>query len=927
MLAAHSAPEHFLSENTVRFINGLASGHPLLITFAARFLRDRDWQLDDKGFESLIRGEHATGITDEVINRICQSLQTSQRELLYRLSLAIGFLKEVVALELAGVDPAIDRPRECLAALIGAWIQREAKNKLAISPLVRGIASGNLSDATRMQCHVTLGDSITRSPMGAWDANIAIGHFVQAREFDRAGILFLLLLDRLRVWQVLPELRSVISMWCDLSLPEQMDLGLRIKIRSMQFWVFPKYGKSDDFVLSDLDDLMDAVTKEHAWSAQIVASLAALFLAARDYPRTIRYLTRSFAVLRDADIRPNGLRLPEGKQPVELLWTVIVNITNVMHVEQWITAFESLSADERRIVTESRDATLGCVVFADRLMLVEMRKPANEQDWTSVLKALQRLQASAEEFGWEHLAASALKSEVNVHGEFLKNVEICESQVRAFVDDDSRGQQAKSLVSGMYGKMLAGSGEHDKALPWLEIAIHTPTRDLAHDQMMTLLAAAKSCAASDREGAIRYAQGAADIARMDRALPDVEATKAFGELAIAVVSRNPTREGAIQAYPAWSEAAERMLLTAKRDNEWKDSFVLFGHIHSYLVQLATIGKPPEQSLDGGPYAPPQQGMFFTSHPQRIDYYRDEHVAGNMWFMSQYARSAHDEKSASEWARRATDAIDGMPQTHVTASIRSEMIPDLLNADEFAEAMDAGIGGSEAMVAVKEVAEKQQEAIPHDTPLESLVAQLSSEGRKSADRFVIISAVVPAFLRIGCIAMSDRATANIFAAQTAALSRQASEGATDRRFFLGSAQILDKISDEATLHAFRELAHSFDTSQYQELRVLGYLASTLAADPKSAFAAQLASMQTVFSWYPPDSATHTKLLVPYIETFWTTSFRERRFQFRSPSLIEQELASATTADRTRKVRAILHAVRPGVRTVGLDDSLEWLDRDE
>lgn len=927
VLVAHGAPVLFASEGTVNFINGLASGHPLLLTLASRFLRDAMWELDDKAFESLIRGDHAAGIADEVINRICQTLEVSQRELLYRLSLGIGAVKDSVAIELAGVPPTIDRPHECLATLVGAWIQRETSQRLVVSPLVRSIGSHNLSEATRRKCHVILGESIAKSPMDPWDAEIAIAHFVQASEFDRAGILFLMLLDRLRVWKPVPELRSVLSLWCDLPLPAQMDLGLRIKIRALQFWVFPRYAKSDDFVLSDLDQLMGEVSSDEAWSAHIVASLAALFLATRDFPRAIRYLIRSLTVLRHADIKSSELMIPRGKLPVELLWAVIVNISESQHLVQWLAACDELTAAERKVVIESKDAALGCVVLADCLMLKEMKRPTGEQNWSGVLESIQHLYVYAERVGWGHLAACALKSEVNVHGEFLKDVEVCDSNVATFVSDETRSQQARSLVAGMYGKMLAAAGKHDEALPWLERAIVAPLPQLPHDQMMTLLAAAKSSAPTDQGAAVGYAQGAAEIARQNRGISAIEATKAFGEHAIAVVSRNPTRDGAICAYPAWSEAARSMLVDAKRDDQWKDIFVLFAHIQNYFVQLPIFGEPPDRSVDGSPYATPRQGMFFTSHSQRIDHYRAEHIAGVLWFMSQYAWSAGDEESAAEWARRAIDATDCMPHSHVTASIKRDTIPDLLCGNAFADAMDAGIRGSESMVVQMEVVKVKPAAIPHDVPLDDLVAQLSDSGRKSVNRFAVVNAIIPALLRIAYVAMSDRETASDFATQMAALCRQSAKSTGDDQFYLGSASIFDEVSGDATVRDFYRLSNSFDASEYRELRVVGYLASTLAGQPEPAFRAQLAVMETVFSWYPPDSVVHAKLLLPYVDAYWRTIFQEKRFQFRSPSLVEQELANASAVKRPQRVRAILRAVKPAFSIGGLDDGLKWLERDD
>lgn len=105
-----------------------------------------------------------------------------------------------------------------------------------------------------------------------------------------------------------------------------------------------------------------------------------------------------------------------------------------------------------------------------------------------------------------------------------------------------------------------------------------------------------------------------------------------------------------------------------------------------------------------------------------------------------------------------------------------------------------------------------------------------------------------------------------------------------------------------------------------------LGSSLHGNVDEAFSAQLATMEGLFAWYPPDSPTHHQLLLPYIERFWTMAFCEARFQFRSPSLVETELAQARNSPASKRVRAILRAVRLGVNVRGLDQALLWLASD-
>ena len=228
VLSAHGAPQTFLSNATVRLINGLSSGNSLLVTLSARYLLSKNWELGDAELDSLLQGDHTAGIADEVLVRIGSSLDTAQRDFLYRLALSVTAIEDTVAVQLAEVPPSISKPQECLATLMGAWVQRPAERMVTVSPVARSVAHGNLDKTTKRLCHRTLGTGITSQVMDPWDAQIAIGHFVSAEEFDLAGSLFLSLLEELRRRPYVSAYKSLLAMWAETSLPDRMHIGIRL---------------------------------------------------------------------------------------------------------------------------------------------------------------------------------------------------------------------------------------------------------------------------------------------------------------------------------------------------------------------------------------------------------------------------------------------------------------------------------------------------------------------------------------------------------------------------------------------------------------------------------------------------------------------------------------------------------------------------
>ncbi len=169
--------------------------------------------------------------------------------------------------------------------------------------------------------------------------------------------------------------------------------------------------------------------------------------------------------------------------------------------------------------------------------------------------------------------------------------------------------------------------------------------------------------------------------------------------------------------------------------------------------------------------------------------------------------------------------------------------------------------------------------------------------------------MPALLRVATISIEDSVRALDEAQQLGSLCRQMSHGSVEPKYWDGAAKIYEAVGDSEDTQAILKLAHTFDADTWQELRVMGYLAVSVTGDLEAAYNTQLASMQVLLSWYPGNSSTYAKVLLPFIEQYWGKSFRTQRFGFRSPSVVEPSLQQAQDAAPELRVRVILKALRP------------------
>jgi hypothetical protein len=685
LLQIHGAPAEFLTDVRIKLILGLTFGHPLLATVAAQYLRDTHWNTSK--LMDLVNQQHAATIADETLNRLQITLSEAQRELLYRMSLALGAIHDDVVVQLGRVEVEIPRPRETLASLIGAWSQRESPQTSRVSPLLLGLAKPSLPESTFKGCHSVLATDILNKPLSPWDAQDAITHLIQADEPNHAGLVFQSLLERINTWEVSEELRPLLLIWQSTSLPEGMYCGLKLIIRTLQFLVLPKYGVSDRYVLEDLDLLMETLVEEDAASAYVVASFAVLFLSQRDFGRSIRYYQLAMQAIAASQFDVSEIDVLGKGHPAEFIWLPILHIESHEDLCLWQEAFDSLDSSQQRAVIGCADAILGGIILSDRLILIEAEKPDASRDWATVLNQLEEMQVWAEAKGWDYLVACILKARVNVHGEQLRKPDAILAEVKAFCDDASRACSSKSIVAGMYGRECAGVSKFDDALPWLEYASQHPVAGIGHNQLMSHLAAVLCYGSLGRFDAARdEGRLAIEFVEQDQSIDDVEAMKTYGEVAIATLKGEETKEAALAAYPIWNRAVTRMFSAERRDDNWKDNFVVFSHVHSFLVNVATTGKKAEFASDGSEYVAPYLGMFFKTAKGRLELYHDDSVPSVLWMHSVFARLAGDHAGSEEWLTKADQAIADGPITYTSAAIRGDMVPHLLIAGKYAEAI-------------------------------------------------------------------------------------------------------------------------------------------------------------------------------------------------------------------------------------------------
>jgi len=170
-------------------------GHPQLVQARISGLRQRDWPDAEllAGISGI--GGPAKEINDErdsIRERLLSELSPSTRDLLYRLTIFIGYFDRELAIAVSEVDPLIERPGEELDILRGPWIEELTSNRFKVSPLVSSAGLQTLSKPVQRKVHQRIVDNlIARSPFPGEFLGTLLGHALVSRHVQ--GLTWLIM--------------------------------------------------------------------------------------------------------------------------------------------------------------------------------------------------------------------------------------------------------------------------------------------------------------------------------------------------------------------------------------------------------------------------------------------------------------------------------------------------------------------------------------------------------------------------------------------------------------------------------------------------------------------------------------------------------------------------------------------------------------
>ena len=374
---AFGAPDTLTGSQGVPFMNGLAGGHPLLLAATAEFLRDRGWAYREEEFAALLRGDHTQRVMPEVVGRLTHTLDDTQRELLYRLTLPLGTFSDAEAMALAAVSPAVSRPRERFSRLLGSWVQQDSATRLAVSPLVRPLGRTELADDVRVGCYRELAGQLIRGgTLDQSSGESAVLYSLEARQYDQAAILYVSGLSSVLREPRHPSITRFIDKWRDTPLPGGLSVGAKLMVRAYQWAAFTRHDLDSRYVLADADALLEAATGADGWGV-IALAVNGVSHGRQDARRVLRYIRRALA-LPQVYGRDGGELVFDTVFLPDTLWMLVTDLDTPAALSDWLDAAEAVPAAARQRFWASDRARQAVLLVPNRLYLTECDRPAAE---------------------------------------------------------------------------------------------------------------------------------------------------------------------------------------------------------------------------------------------------------------------------------------------------------------------------------------------------------------------------------------------------------------------------------------------------------------------------------------------------------------------------------------------------------------------
>jgi hypothetical protein len=940
LFAAHGAPTAFRESGKVRLINLFTSGNAALLAGYARNLANRDWHWEASDTSLLKVHHHAQDVIDEAVRRLLDTVSDSRtRNLLYRLCPVLGSFTQREIDAVAHVEPCIDRPRERLATLTGVWIEQRAEGRLSVSPIVKPLSSSELSADVRKGVFAALSDSlIARRSLNVLEFAEAAHYIEQGENFTRLGLYFCAALTSSA--SLPPEqLESLLLVTkAIVTLPDQMDLALRLLLRAQQIQVSHRLSRPIGWLLEDLDQLIESAGSREQWAVYVASAITVGLVAETDFQRSLRYLDHALRYHDEVMAMVHGIERSEDRigktepvSPRNMIWINTTGVHSVEDLTAWISFLDTLNDELLAGAFSHEWAAIGAISVVDRPWMVELDKPVEQRKWGPIVEAYDAVIDFAERRGLERLWSAAIRAKIICVAEYVGDLASASRIADSAVMNALCESPSQFLIRDVIGRQFLFAGKAKDATLWLTSAVEEDFNLFPVIATRSFLELSRAIGDSDPPRAAEIAKHAVEFARTQpTSIPEVEMAAILAEYGLAgALAGNVT-----DAFAAFDEAAERLIDCRDESIQWKQRLVMLAYSTRYFASIARCGNPPTAEATDTPDKQPVRGATISPHEKCAQYYDEQNfaligIAAFCPLISIYAEAVGNHERCAEWALRGLAEARTHGLQDSIGILGQRAYPWLAMRGQVAEALETAF---ESMVSLDCCrALEASGASLHDLHVAStdVLGPKPSSKWNEIERIVAQAGVLPIVMEIGRVALTQPERATSYGLALAEASATIANTASDPELWRETSQIVTKIF----VDPIPEEAHAAQGGEAREKGqdltcVLSYLGCTLVPNATLERSAiyHAVVIEYVYKAISPRAAAYSTLVVPFLCQYWQYMLQTQRFRFSNPDWVGEQLAAALICPIESRAQRVLSVVIDGLRQrlpENLSDVQHWL----
>ena len=161
-----------------------ASGHPQLTQAFVTGIAARGWPVKEMKdiLDSGLSSGDITAACEAARRRLVSALPEGTRNLLYRLSLAIGHFDRSLALAIGEIPPAVVQTGECMDQLVGPWLESAGKDQFRVSPLASKFGTEMLTRDKQKSIHQAIATQLlAKQKIDASNFNAIVLHAIAGK--------------------------------------------------------------------------------------------------------------------------------------------------------------------------------------------------------------------------------------------------------------------------------------------------------------------------------------------------------------------------------------------------------------------------------------------------------------------------------------------------------------------------------------------------------------------------------------------------------------------------------------------------------------------------------------------------------------------------------------------------------------------------